>query len=182
MKRSLLLFLLLAVLRLSVACSADSLPFPDLTGEQIECRFTLTVDATPYEINLRRAPVGEGSDGAFSELTDATLTVEAPSHLAGLTVRLADNTAYLSVHGMEIPVRREELGGMLRLFQCFSTPAEQITEVRTASLSPEQTAVTYDGPYGAFTLFYGEDMTVTSAQFLYGGHTYSLTNLHFVGE
>ena len=182
MKPLSLLLLLLSAAGLMLACANTALPFPNLTAEAVECRFTLTVDDTPYEIYLRRAPVTEPSDGNFSELTDATLIVEAPSHLDGLSVRLSGNTSYLSAHGMEIPVRREELGGILRLFGCFSTPAEAITEVRTASLTAEQTNVTYDGPYGQFTVCYAADTSMIAVRFFYNGHAYCLTNLHFIQE
>ena len=172
------LFLLLIVLLCLSGCAETAVIFPDYTDEAIHCRFSLSVDGEPDQIELSRSPLGDTTD-AFAEFTDATVTVCAPEALAGLTVRFSDRETYLISGETEIPAKRQDLGGFLMLLNCFSGKNEEVVNVQTVSGNSTQTAVTYETAYGTFAVVYTETLIPVSAEFTYRGHRYLLTDLIF---
>lgn len=176
MKRLAFLFLLLLGL---CACAESGPIFPDYTDRAVDCRFSLTVDGTPYQLRVERAPLTAPGAEDYAEFTDATVTVLAPAALAGIQVRLSGGETYLVAGEMRIPAEREALGGFMRLVACFSCRNGQVDRVNTVSRTPVRTAVTYGGDYGPVTWLYGEGCVPVSVEFTYGGHVYVLTELTF---
>ena len=184
MKRILPLTLFLLLLSsLLIGCADSSVHVPEYAEMAIDCTFDLTVDGSPYRIHLRRAPLTEEAVADFSHLTDATITLLTPDSLAGVTLSLEGQTAHLSSGDLTIPVRREDLAGILSLFACFSLKSEEIVDMRSMRTSPDRTAIVYENAAGTFTVLYNEELKPLSVEYTYAEHVYCLSNFSdFVPE
>ena len=183
MKRILILIAPILISLLFIGCADTTVHFPEYTAQAVDCTFDLTVDGTAYRMRICRAPITRESSIDFTHLTDATLTVLAPDALDGVTLILSDQTAHLCSGDLSIPVRREDLAGLLTLFACFSLENEAVIAIRTVQTSPDRTAAVYQSIHGTFTVLYDEALTPLSAEYTYEGHLYRLSNFSaFTGE
>ena len=183
MKRMLTLIAPVLLSLLFLGCADATVLFPEHTAQTVDCTFDLTVDGAAYRIRICRAPVEEEASADFSHLTDATLTILAPGALEGVTLILSEQTAHLCSGDLVIPVRREDLAGLLTLFACFSLENEAVIAIRTVQTSPDRTAAVYQSIHGTFTVLYDELLTPLSIEYTYGGHLYCLSNFSaFTGE
>ena len=183
MKRMLFLIAPILISLLLIGCADATVRFPEYTAQAVDCIFDLAVDGAAYRIRICRSPITVEPSTDFSHLTDAILTILAPDTLDGVTLILSEHTAHLCSGDLAIPVRREDLAGLLTLFACFSLENEAVIAIRTVQTSPDRTAAVYQSIHGTFTVLYDESLTPLSVEYTYEGHLYCLSNfLAFTGE